>query len=57
MTSMLQDFLKKFKILDIFVFLVPLEILSHYHNNDSSHWFREDVQWIIDKFFIVELMI
>ena len=37
------------KFLDIFVFLIPVEILSHYPHIDSSHWFREDVKLIIDK--------
>ena len=32
-------------------------MLSRYLYTDSSHWFREDVQWIIDKNFRVELMI
>ena len=41
-------FRKKFKI--IFKFFVPFEI-SHFLNIDSSHWLREDVQWIIVKVF------
>ena len=41
----------------LFLFLVPFEFLSHYHNTDRSHWFREDVQWIIDKVFRVVLII
>ena len=31
-------------ILDIFVLLVLLEILSHYSDIDVSPWLREDVQ-------------
>ena len=34
-----------------FVTLVPFEILSDYPNIDSSHWLREDVQWIAEKIF------
>ena len=42
-----QKFLKIFS--DIFVILVPLEILSHYPDVDISHWFRGHFQWIMDK--------
>ena len=42
---------KFFKVLDIFVLLVPFEILSHYLNNYRSHWLGEDVQWMIDQVF------
>ena len=45
-----QDF-QFFLFLDIFLLLVPVEIVSHYPDIDSSHWLREDVQWIIDKGF------
>ena len=31
------------KVLDIFVFLDPLDILSHYADIDISHWLKEDV--------------
>ena len=31
------------KTSDFFVILVPFEILSHFHNIDSSHWFIKDV--------------
>ena len=34
---------------NFFVIVVPFEILSHYPNIDSSNWFIDDVQWIIDK--------
>ena len=40
-----------------FLFLDAFEILSHYPNADSSHWFREDVQRKIYKVFREELMI
>ena len=49
-----QNFKKKIGILVIFV---PFEILSHYPYIDSSHWRREDVQWIIDKVFRETLMV
>ena len=58
MTLMPNDFTKTIlKFLDIFVFLNPFEILPYYSNFDSSRWFREDVQWIIDKVFIEKLMV
>ena len=38
MASMPQDFEPNFKFLDIFVFLVPVEILSQYPNIDSYNW-------------------
>ena len=45
-------FQKTVKIfLNIFVFLVPVKILSYYPNNDSSNWLREDLQWIEYNFF------
>ena len=47
-SSMSQIFTE---ILDNFVFLIPVEILSNYPNFDSSLWLRKDVQWIIDKDF------
>ena len=37
-------FQKTLKFLDILVFLVPVDILSHYPNIDSSQWFKENVQ-------------
>ena len=37
--------------------LVPPEILSHYPDIDNSHWFRDDVQWIIDNAYRENLMI
>ena len=46
MASMTQDFEVFF---DIFLLLVPLEILSHYPDIDNSHWLKEDVQWVVDK--------
>ena len=49
-----QKILKFFLV--IFVLLVPLEILSRYSDIDSSHWLREGVQWVIDKFFREKLM-
>ena len=45
----------KKKILDIFVLLVTFEILSQYPIIDSSHWLKEDVQWITDKIFMKNL--
>ena len=39
MASMPHDFKKKIKTFGYFVFLVPVEILSHYPNVDSSHCF------------------
>ena len=50
MTSMTR-FQFFFRFLDIFVLLVTFEILSHYPNIDSSHWLRNDVQWITDEVF------
>ena len=50
-----HDFKKLF--LDISVLMVPFEILSCYPNNDSSHWLREDGQWILDKVFRETLMV
>ena len=47
----------KIKYLDIFVLLVPLEIVSHYPDIDSIYWLREDAQWIMDKFFRDKLMV
>ena len=53
MSSMTQDFKKNFKkYLGIFLLLFTFEIFSHYSNIDSSHWPKEDVQWITDKIFI-----
>ena len=46
-----QDFKKKQKFWDIFLFLVPVKILSQYPNIDSTHWFCEDVEWSRDKIF------
>ena len=57
MNSMLQDFKNNFKNFNIFVFLNPFEISSHYPNLDSFRWFREDVQWIIDKVFTEKLVV
>ena len=37
--------------MDILVLLVSLEILSQCPDIVGYHWLREDVQWIIDKFF------
>ena len=51
MTSITQVFLVSKEDSDIFLILVPLEILSHYPNIDKSHWLRKDVQLIIDKVF------
>ena len=52
MASMPQDFKQKiFKFSDIFVFLDPVEILSHYANIESSHWYWKDVKWSIEKIF------
>ena len=51
MTSMQHEFKKEFKFLDIFVFLVPVEILAHYPIFDSSHWLWEGVQLSLDKIF------
>ena len=50
-----QNFSKKF--LDIFVQLVPLEILSHYPDFGISHRLREDVQRIMDKVLRQNLMV
>ena len=58
MTSMLQDFEKiLLKFMDIFVLLVLLELLSFYPDINSSYWFKEDVQWMIDKVFREKLMV
>ena len=38
-------------------FLDPSEILLNYPNTDSSHWFREDFQRILYKYFVEQLMI
>ena len=40
------------KNLDIFVLLVTFENLSHYPNIDSSHYLKEDIQWITDINFM-----
>ena len=50
MTSVPQDF-NFFLIFGHFVLLIPFKILLHYANNDGSHCFDEDVQWIMDKVF------
>ena len=42
--------------LDIFLLLVPLEMLSHYLDIAISHWLEEDFQWIMDKVFREKLM-
>ena len=47
MTSIPQDF--KIKILDIFVIVVPLEILTHCPDIDISHWLNEIFQRISEK--------
>ena len=58
MTSMPPDLKKKtLEFADTFVFLNPFEILSHYPNLDSSRWFREDFQWIIEKIFREQLIL
>ena len=48
MTSTQHDFKIFQKILENFVILVPLEILSHYPDIDISQWLRENFQWIMD---------
>ena len=35
-------------LLEIFVFLVPVEFLSHYPNIDNSNLPKENVHWIED---------
>ena len=35
----------------IFTILVPFESLSHYPIIDSSHWLREEIQLVVDKFW------
>ena len=40
-----------------FLFLDPFEILSHFPITDCSHWYREDVERIIDEIYKEELMI
>ena len=58
MTSMPQDFKNFIKtFLDIFVYLVPVEIFSHYPNIDNAHWLIEDFQSIIDKDFREKFMV
>ena len=57
MTLMPQDFKNNFKTIGFFVFLNPFEILSHYPNLDSSRWFWEDVQWIIDEIFEEKIIV
>ena len=42
--------------MDILEFSIPVS-LSHHPENDSSLWFRDDVQWIIDKVFKEQLMV
>ena len=45
MTSMTQDVNFFFQIfVVIFVLLVTFELISHYSNIDSSHWFKKDFQ-------------
>ena len=39
------------KFLDVFVSLVLLELLSHYHNIDSPNRLMKEFHWIIDKSF------
>ena len=58
MTRMQQDFkiFQKF-LLDIFVIMVPLGMLSNYPDIDISHWLREQFQWIMVKVFRVKLMV
>ena len=43
--------------LDIFILLVPLEILSHYPDIDISHWLRNHVHWMMDKVFREKLLV
>ena len=58
MTTVPHDYKKILnKFLNIFLLLVPIEILSHYPDIDISHWFRERVQWIKDKLFREKLMV
>ena len=48
---MKQDF-NFFKIFRIFFYYwFTFELLSHYRYVDSSHWLREDAQWITDRIF------
>ena len=55
MTSMTQEFKKNcLKFFDFFVLLVTFEFSSLYPKFDSTHWLKNDVQWIIDKFFFRE---
>ena len=56
MTSMPQEFKINFEYFGYFRFFNPFEILSDLSNLYSSRWFREDVQWIIDKVFSEKLM-
>ena len=55
MTSVTQDFKKLKKKLDINVLLVTFEILAHYPNIGSSHYLKEDFQWVTDKKFLKNL--
>ena len=50
-----QNFKRNF--LDVFVLLVPLEIISYYPDIDFSHWLREEVQWNMVKVFREKLMV
>ena len=50
MTLMPQDF-NFFNIFRHFILSVPFEILSRNPNNDGSHCFNKEVQWILDKIF------
>ena len=50
-----QDFKIK-KSLDVFLLLVPLEIILLYTDTDISQWLRKIVQWIMVKVFREKLM-
>ena len=53
-----RDFLIFFLIFGYFIlFLDRFAILSRHPAADSSHWFKEEVQRIIDKVFRAELTI
>ena len=54
---MTQDFKKSKKKLGGFVLLVTFEVLSHYPKNDSSHWLKEDAQWLTDRIFLDKFMV
>ena len=52
-----QNFKKSLIFFDIFLSLVPLELLSHYPDIDISHCLEANFQWITDKVFKEKLIV